>query len=179
MGRDKALLACEEHLLVEDVAARVREAAGNVVLVGRPERYGGLGLECLPDLRAGLGPLAGIEAALEAGRAELNLIAACDMPGVETGWLRQLMRRAEETDALCVVARDAKGIVHPLCAVYRSGCLAVVQRALDEGRRRAQDVIRELRADFVDIGAVLENVNTPQEWTTWQRRGHIGGADGG
>lgn len=178
MGRDKALLACDAHVLVEDVAARVREVAGNVALVGQPERYGGLGLECLPDLRPALGPLAGIEAALEAGRAYLNLTVACDMPGIEPRWLRQLMRRAAETDALCVVARDANQIVHPLCAVYRTVCLAVVRRALDERRLRAQDLIHELRADFVDIDAVLQNVNTPQDWTAWQRRAHIGGVDG-
>lgn len=179
MGRDKALLMCDAYLLVEEVAASVREVAGNVALVGQPERYGGLGFECLPDLRSGLGPLAGIEAALEARRADLNLIAACDMPGIETEWLRQLMRRAEETNALGVVARDANGIVHPLCAVYRSACMATVRRVLDEGRRRAQDLIHELRADFVDLGAVLQNVNTSEDWTAWQRRAFTDGIDGG
>ena len=179
MGRDKALLRCDAHALVEDVAAKVKEVAGSVALVGQPQRYGGLAFDCLPDVRPGLGPLAGIEAAMEAGRADLNLIVGCDMPGIEKKWLRQLMKRAEETNALSVVARDGKGIVHPLCGIYRSDCLPVVRRALDEGRLRARDFIRELRADFVDIGAVLHNVNTPEDWMAWQLRAHIGGVDGG
>lgn len=183
MGRDKALLRCDAHTLVEDVAARVRDVAGNVALVGEPERYGGLGFECLPDLHPRLGPLSGIEAALDARRADLNLIVACDMPGIETGWLLQLVSHAEETNSLCVIARDTKGIMHPLCAVYRSACLPLVRRALDEQRLRAQDLIHELRAEFVDIGAVLDNVNTPEEWIAWRERGrhlqtNLGGAHG-
>ena len=170
MGRDKALLRWNSHALVEDVAAMVRSVAGNVALVGMPERYGSLGLECLPDVRPGLGPLAGIEAALASGRAELNLIAACDMPGIEAMWLRRLVREAGESGALCTMIRDVEGRVHPLCGVYRSECLPAVRRALDERRLRLQDVTEELRAAILDIGSPLINLNTPQEWMAWQRR---------
>ena len=169
MGRDKALLRWNSHALAEDVARKVRSVAGNVALVGKPERYGALGLECLPDLRPGLGPLAGIEAALASGRAELNLIAACDMPGLQTVWLRVLVRQASEMGARCVVIRDGHGVVHPLCGVYRGDCLPVVQRALDEQRLRVQDVTAELRAAIVEIESSLLNLNTPQDWAAWQR----------
>ena len=169
MGRDKALLEWGSHALVEEVASKVRSVAGNVALVGPPERYGALGMECLPDLRPGLGPLAGIEAALASGRAELNLIAACDLPGIESAWLGSLLRVAEESGAGCVVVRDVEGVVQPLCGVYRGECLGVVRRALDERRLRLQDMTQELEAAMVDIGKSLMNVNTPQDWTAWQR----------
>lgn len=173
MGRDKALLPMDAHALVENVAARVREVAGNVALVGRPERYEGLGFECLPDLRADLGPLAGIEAALASGRGEFNLILACDMPEIERGWLIRLLQHAKETQAPCTIARDQGEIVHPLCGVYRRDCLPTVQRALDERRLRALELIEELTADFIDIGALIPNLNTPEDWTAWrQHREH-------
>lgn len=170
MGRDKALLEWHSHALVEEVARKVRSVAGNVALVGRPERYGALGLECLPDVRPGLGPLAGIEAALESGRAELNLITACDMPGLEADWLRRLLWEAEETGARCVVTRDRAGVVQPLCGVYRRECLPVVRRALDEQRFRLQSVAGELRAVILQTETRLVNLNTPQDWMAWQRR---------
>lgn len=180
MGRDKALLRLDSHALVENVAARVLEVAGNIALIGPEEPYRTLQFECLPDLRPGLGPLAGIETALAAGRGDLNLIVACDMPGIRTAWLRQLLRRAEQSDAPCVAIRDEKRIVHPLCAVYRSSCLPEVQRALNDGRLRAQNLIGDLGAVFVEIGTSLENVNTPQEWAAWQqRRALTDGADAG
>ena len=170
MGRDKALLRWRSHSLVEEVARKVRSVAGNVALVGPPERYGALGFDCLPDVRPGLGPLAGIEAALESGRGELNLITACDMPGVEEDWLRRLLREAEETGAHCVVTSDGDGLAQPLCGVYRGACLLVIRRALDEHRLRLQSVAEELQAVMLERGMPLVNLNTPQDWMTWQRR---------
>jgi molybdenum cofactor guanylyltransferase len=167
MGRDKALLEWNSHPLLEQMAARVRDVAGNVALVGAPERYRELAFECLPDLRPGLGPLAGIEAALASGRGELNLIVGCNMPGLDSCWLRTLLERAEQNRGLSTVLRDRTGVIHPLCAVYRRECLPIVQRFLDTNRLRVHDALRELNAAIVDIPTELPNVNTPEEWNAF------------
>ena len=168
MGRDKALLRWESHSLLEDVAARVRDAAGNVALLGPPERYEMFTLECLPDLHPNFGPLAGIETALASARGELNLIVACDMPGVEPHWLQMLLESAERNGALCTVLRDPSGTTHPLCAVYRSACLPVIQRRLNAAQLRVQDAVCELRAAIVDAAAELANLNTQDDWHAWR-----------
>jgi len=168
MRRDKALLQWRSRSLVETLAGCVKEAAGNVALIGNPELYSGLGFECLPDLRAGQGPLAGIETALASGRGELNLIAACDMPGLEVQWLKMLLLEADESRAECVATRDGKGQLHPLCAVYRDNCLVKVQNALDTGRLRTFNLLEELDTVVLETGQVLWNVNTPEEWRAWQ-----------
>jgi len=170
MGQDKALLSSGSHPLVIDVAHQVAVAAGSVALVGMPERYQNLGFQCIVDSRPGLGPLGGIEAALQSRRGDLNLIVACDMPGLNVSLLLALLRRAEQTGALCVVIRDSAGVTHPLCAVYRSGCLPVVQRALDTGCLRLMDVIEELCAAPFETDAIVWNVNTPQEWSAWREQ---------
>jgi molybdenum cofactor guanylyltransferase len=169
MGCDKALLEWNAHPLVEEVAGKVRSVAGNVALVGPLERYGALGFDCVADLRPGLGPLAGIEAALASGRAEANLIVACDLPGIESVWLERLMREAEESGAKCVLIRDGDGVVQPLCGVYKSTCLPMIGRALDERRLRMQDLIEELQAGMVEIEEALANINTPEDWHAWRR----------
>jgi molybdenum cofactor guanylyltransferase len=179
MGRDKALLQWNAHALVEEVAEKVGSVAGNVTLVGAPERYRGLGLACLPDIRRGKGPLAGIETALASGRAEWNLIAACDLPGMKAAWLGRLLRNAEESSASCVVLRDGNGVVHPLCGVYRAACLPAIRRALDENCLRLQSVTEELGAEMLDVESTLVNVNTPQDWIRWQRSAGAAGASHG
>ena len=50
----------------------------------------------------------GLEAALASQRAELNLIAGCDMPDIQLPDLTRLLNVAEESKALCVMARDAR-----------------------------------------------------------------------
>ena len=89
MGRDKALLDYRGTVLAGWVAARVEEAAGSVSLVGGGDKYVHLGYPVIGERHAGLGPLSGIEAALDCG-ADWSLVVACDMTGIESGHLGEL-----------------------------------------------------------------------------------------
>ncbi|MBV8863838.1 MAG: molybdenum cofactor guanylyltransferase [Acidobacteriaceae bacterium] len=170
MGRDKARLPLERHLLVEEVAAKVSCIAENVALVGNARLYSDLKIQCLNDLRSGCGPLAGIETALKSGRGDLSLIVACDMPGLQLEWLAQLVATASQQESGCIVCRDKAGIVHPLCSVWKPNCLPQVERALDAGRWRLMELIGALDAVCVSVAETIPNVNTPEEWRAWQAR---------
>jgi molybdopterin-guanine dinucleotide biosynthesis protein A len=176
MGRDKALLACASRPLIKEVASKLAVVARNVTIIGPPERYRHLGLPVLPDLRPGCGPLAGIEAALASSAAEYNLIAACDMPGIRTGWLKRLLQAAKQTGALCTAACDQTGTIHPLLAVYRSDSLPAVRSALDSGRFQLLALLETLSAVTVSIGGRIWNLNTPEEWESWSRSIPLAGA---
>ena len=167
MGRDKALLPWRDQTLAEGIAAQVRNAAGNVALVGR-DAHEITSIECLPDLHPGLGPLSGIETALASGRGDLNLIHACDLFIPETGWLKQLLKTAEMNRAPCVVTVDKDGRTHPLCGVYRADCLSPIQKALDGRRLRLMDLIEELGVEQARFSGPIWNLNTPEDWQTLQ-----------
>jgi molybdopterin-guanine dinucleotide biosynthesis protein A len=169
MGCDKALLPGRSGLLIEEITTKVAAAAGTVALVGESDRYRHLGLECFADLRPGMGPLGGIEAALKSGRGELNLIVACDMPSLETEWLCRLLQNSRGSNALCVASREPSDVVHPLCAVYRSGCLRAVREALNAGRLRLMDLVDELDAITLETSTAVWNINTPQQWAAWEQ----------
>lgn len=168
MGQNKARLRVDSRLLVELIASKLAEVSDCVALVGNPQAFGDLPLECLADLRTGLGPLAGLETALSKGRAKFNIVTSCDMPGIRPSDLTRLLNVCRETQSLCTVARDADGRTHPLCAVYRSDCLPFVTAALDAGRLRLLDLLKEMKAVEVPIDSILLNLNTPEEWVAWQ-----------
>ncbi len=171
MGRDKARLRVNDHLLIEEVANAVASITGNVTLVGAAHRYRDLPCESIDDLCPGCGPLSGIQAALASKhRGYWNAIVACDMPGLKPEWLAHLIHKAEEPGAgRCIVARDVNGTIHPLCGIWRGDCLAVVDHALARGRFRLFDVLDQLNATHVSVDSAMHNVNTPEEWTAWQR----------
>jgi molybdenum cofactor guanylyltransferase len=160
MGQDKALLPWGAGVLAQHVASVVAEAAGSATLVGDPARYGRLGFACIPDLRPGLGPLSGIEAALQHTEAERNVVLACDMPHIDACHLCKLLT----IDADCVVTEDESGRIHPLCAVYAKPCLPHVETALDHGRLRLLDLVAELAPATVRYPGSLQNVNTMEDW---------------
>jgi molybdenum cofactor guanylyltransferase len=161
MGRDKALLPWGGGTLAQHIASIAAEAAGTAVLVGDPDRHGGFGYECIPDLRPGLGPLSGIEAALASDHAERNLILACDSPAVPLEHLHALLG----ADSDCAVTLDDTGRMHPLCAMYRNSCLPVVKSALDEGRLRLLDLVQALNPTLIRHYGVLRNINSMEDWT--------------
>jgi molybdopterin-guanine dinucleotide biosynthesis protein A len=170
MGRDKALLPLDGSAaggctLVEQIAARVRAAAGSVTLIGAPERYSGLGLPVAADLIEDCGPIGGVYTALRISPAPWNLLVACDMPAVSAGFLALLLEAAQDADAECLAPETGSGL-HPLCAVYHRRALVAVQSAIDHKSFKMHDLLRSLRtvAWPVTDASLLENVNTPVEW---------------
>ncbi len=162
MGRDKALLPVGGRTLLQTVASQVNEAVGSTTIVGSPEKYKGLGFPVIPDLRPNCGPLAGIEAALSDSQSEWTLIAACDMPGIDSSFLRGLVSHARPGfGAIIPVTPDER--LHPLCAVYHATTLDAISGSLDDGIFKVLDALQSVAVLTVAVDSV-QNANTPAEW---------------
>jgi molybdenum cofactor guanylyltransferase len=174
MGRDKAFLPFGSGSLIESVAAAVAGAVGHVAVIGDPQKYGGLGFPTYPDFVPGCGPISGLHTALTLKLAEWNLLVACDMPGLTALFLSTILDRScclSDPHLACVAPVAPDGDLEPLCAVYHSSCLAVVERALGEKRFKMKVLLAELNTvGLVGLPApVLTNINTPEEWTDLKR----------
>jgi molybdopterin-guanine dinucleotide biosynthesis protein A len=167
MGSDKALLPFKGATLIEHVAAQVHQAAGNVTLVGNPERYSYLSYPVLTDIYPGRGPLSGIHTALAASQAEWNLIVACDMPEVTGSFLISILERAQAGNAHAVIPAGPSGLPEPLCAAYSRHALDVIAHALDHDIRKVMDGLTGLEIDLwgVTDSRQFHNLNTAAEWT--------------
>ena len=168
MGRDKAALPLHGRTLAEHVADAVAEAAGSAALVGPPDRYRALGFPVIADSRPGSGPLGGIFTALSASPASWNLIAACDLPEIGAGFLKQLMAAAEECGGDCLMPFGPSG-PEPLCAAYHARCREAIGAALDRNVRKVTDGLAGLRVANWRVAESVwfQNVNTPQQWTEY------------
>jgi len=166
MGRDKALLPFGSMTLAGHIATQIREAAGNVTLIGPPERYAHLGFPVIPDAIPGCGPLGGLLTALRSTAADWNLIVACDMPHLTAPFLVRLFEAAAEgSNPDCVVA-ESEGRRHPLCAVYHRRVLPAAESAINRKLFKMHDFIATLRTEAWPVldPALLRNVNTPADW---------------
>jgi len=171
MGADKALLEYRGRPLAAWVAEQAARAAGAAWLVGPAERYGHLGFPCLEERFPGCGPLSGIDAALRSGLAEWCLVLACDMPGVESGPLGQLLDTAAASGADAAVTVSPGGRPEPLCAVYHARLAPLAERLLREGRLSVHELLASIRwVPFAAPGGrFAANINTPGEWAQWNR----------
>lgn len=180
-GRDKGALVIGERTIRAHQIAVLSQVSGDVSLVGgNPLAESDLPahVRWVPDEHPGLGPLAGIEAALREARHELVVIVACDMPGLTTDFLTQLIALATDADVDVVVPKTAQGY-HPLCAVYRAAiCLPLVTAQLAEGRLAVRTLftlfpglrVREVSgAELAATGdprRLLANINTTADHET-------------
>jgi molybdopterin-guanine dinucleotide biosynthesis protein A len=185
MGRDKARVLLAGRPLITHVLERAAPLGTDVlVTTNTPEAFDFLGVRLVPDDHPGAGPLAGLQTALRAARAERVLVLACDLPFVCVPLLKHLLRVAPEADA---VLPRWHGELEPLHAVYRRTCLGPIEQALAEGRQRMisfHPSIRLVVVEEEDIlafdpqGLTFFNVNSLDELQTAERLLAAGGPPG-
>ncbi len=188
MGRSKALLPFGPERMIERVVRIASMAARPVVVVAASGQE-------LPDLPpdvavvrdpvAGRGPLQGIAAGLAALPPSANLAyaSATDSPFLIPGWIEALARAIGPVDELAIP--EFAGRLHPFAALYRTApTLAAAEALLGSGRSRVLDLTGTLRARVVDpakligieaAGALLMNLNTPEDYAEALARAGLGG----
>ena len=141
MGTDKAWLRHAGETLLSRAVRTVREAGiVEVYISGRSGvDYGEFGCAVLLDGTPGLGPLGGVEQALDVASAPLLLVLAVDMPRMSAALLRSLMAACGNFG----VVPSIDGAFEPLAAIYPRSCLELVRDCLQRGRLSARSFARE------------------------------------
>ncbi|HEU0014662.1 MAG TPA: molybdopterin-guanine dinucleotide biosynthesis protein B [Longimicrobium sp.] len=158
-GGQKALATVGGRRIVE----RVRDALAAVVpevvlIVNEPDLFAHLHLPTRGDEVRGMGPLAGIAAALrrarETGRGGALCVAA-DMPLVNARVLRMIADRGSAGDAESVAPESGgRRGVEPLCAWYSLACLPVIERMLAAGEGAAHLLLERVRTERIPLAQV-------------------------
>ena len=116
----------------------------------------------------GLGPLAGLHAALKAVEGPWLAVVAVDMPAVDAAWFVRLRKWCRPGAG--AVARHEAGF-EPLAAIYPREALTLMTRRLEAGEGSLQEMVTVLvRADrmaVITLAATelgrMENWNTPAD----------------
>lgn len=178
MGTDKALLLLAGKPLMVHAAARLSQIAATVVIAcGEEEReaYRALHLPMIPDRYPGLGPLAGLHAALMEAGTEWVALLACDLPFASEGLLRHMLALiAAGTATQAIVPVTSEGKVQPLLSLYHRSILPLLEEALVQKELRVMDLLANLVVHYVHEGDYPEgpgthdlsllNMNTPEDY---------------
>ena len=178
-GLDKGAVIVQGRSILDRQLTALTQVTDDILYVGAkpPAEYRDL-LREVPDLRPGLGPLGGLDAALGAARDDTVLVIAGDMPFLTAEFLEYLARMAGDAGSMrnpgnpgnidAAVPRTARGR-HPLAAAYRRACQPRVRARLAAGTLAMRGLLEELQvleigpdaiAQFGDPERLLANVNT-------------------
>jgi molybdopterin-guanine dinucleotide biosynthesis protein A len=168
-GSDKALARIDGLPLLLRIAAVLRPLTSAVTVVAdRADKYADLGLRTIADRHAGLGPLAGLHAALtDAGEEVWVLLASCDIIDLRPHWLTQLL--AARSDNVSAVAWW-HGRWEPLLALYHTRLVPEVERRLTRRQLSLQsllDAIPVARLSLPHDWPAVFQINTRAELETF------------
>jgi molybdopterin-guanine dinucleotide biosynthesis protein A len=177
MGVDKTLLELKGKSLLGRALDLLRSITPEVIIVGERSKFTRIGF-VVEDVFRERGPLGGIHAALAATATELNLVLAVDLPFVEAGFLKYLLKAAAENTALVTLPRTSAGW-QPLCAVYRREFGMLAERSLLQGKNKIDPLFAGVEIHPIDeaeitrrgfSAAMFRNLNTPEEFESAKRQ---------
>lgn len=176
MGAEKASVMLCGRPLIEHVIERISDVVDEVIVVLRDDaqarRLEGV-ISCCRvaiDRAHGVGPLAGLQAGMDAARGRYAFAAGCDMPFLNTDIIDGLFSLADGHDGAVPLLN---GLPERLHAVYLARRLEEACRdAIARGESRISAPLSGLDIRFVDAGVFRAvdpgllsffNVNTPDD----------------
>lgn len=169
-GADKAFLRDGREIALRRTIDLLRAAFPEVVVVAsQPEKFREYDVLVTRDEFPGLGPLAGIHAAMGSVEREYVFVLACDMPFVQRSTIAFLVDRLAGQDAIIPRWEDD---IEPLHGIYARRIRRDIESALRNGVTAIRSFLPAIRAEFIDEREMRQvpgsaqsflNINTPEE----------------
>ncbi|MDH3542172.1 MAG: molybdenum cofactor guanylyltransferase [Desulfobulbaceae bacterium] len=142
-GSNKALALLQGMPLIQHVADTASAIFKDCLLVtNTPEHYGFLNMPMIRDQYQGMGPLAGIHAALLHTGKPWIFVIGCDMPAVTPDLITFLCGFArEEYDAVIPWLETG---AEPLCGLYHKTALDKIEPQLRNNKRQVKELLEKL-----------------------------------
>ncbi|WP_042349800.1 molybdenum cofactor guanylyltransferase [Bacillus massiliigorillae] len=177
MGTNKALLPIFDKTTIEHIVDCCKQVADEVIVVtNNHEQYAFLNVPLVADTYKESGPLAGLEAGLQAAKHDKCFLVACDMPFINIEVMKLLVQHLDDYDA---VLPSVDNQYHPLFAAYRKTCLAPIRKNLQEKMLRMVGIFDEVHTRILTedellsvndhIQNVFFNMNRPEEFKIAQK----------
>jgi molybdopterin-guanine dinucleotide biosynthesis protein A len=178
-GIAKGMLADENgqpiiaHLINQMHLAGIEDI---VIGANKSAPYRDMGVQIIPDLQQGTGPIAGIAAVLKhyQNQCDAVIFVPCDVPNITAHELIALKKAFVHSKERVVVAETDVFFWHPLCAVVHNDLADQVFYSLNSGQRKISQLWKQLAAEsvfFSDTTAFF-NMNNFSDVNCWRGNTH-------
>ncbi|MBK8704485.1 MAG: NTP transferase domain-containing protein [Saprospiraceae bacterium] len=170
MGEDKGAMVYHQKTQREHVADLLKPLCEKVFVSCRPDQAAQIESEqpypTLPDTFLGLGPLGAILTAFRHNPDAAWLVAACDLPLLNSDTLSQLIRARNATKIATAFRQpDEEGWPEPLITIWEPKSYLVALQFLAQGYSCPRKILINSNIRLIDCSLpdALKNVNTQEE----------------
>lgn len=164
MGQDKGMMYFRGEPMIAWVIQSLKGVTTNISISTNDVKYTQWGFPIIQDEVTQQGPLAGVVAALEQSKNQMNVIVSCDMPFMRPVVLLRLLEESKNAEITIPIVG---GKSYPLCGCYQKSCTPKLRKLLMKGERKMKTVIQNFKLKEVEFPIVWEsyfqNINTPKE----------------
>lgn len=170
MKRDKAALAYHGKPQVQWAYDLLSEFCAATFVSVRPDQRDEPTRATLPqivDRQPGIGPIAGITAALAEHPKAAWLVVACDLPFITAQTLQNLIAQRDPQRVATAYRSNHDSLPEPLCAIWEPSAREPLQAYLAKGKQCPRKFLIDSNALLLDLphARALDNVNTADEFS--------------
>ena len=151
LGRNKAFEVIRGKTIIDRVFERLEPISSQVVIVTSWKQFDielDLDADVVADIYPDMGPLGGIYTGLTASTSDVNIVAACDMPFINTNLIEYMVELLANYDA--VVPRLVNKMIEPLHAVYSKNCLSRIDARLGAKKLSIHAFLDEVNVRYLE-----------------------------
>lgn len=168
MGQDKATLSFHgkpQLLWAYELLDQVCERSFVSVRPDQRDEPTRASLPQIVDRQPGIGPIAGISAALDAQPNVAWLVVACDLPFLSPSTLEHLIKHRDAARIATAYRSTHDQLPEPLCAIWEPGSRETVNAWIANSKQCPRKLLINSNTALLDQpdARALDNINTPQE----------------
>lgn len=175
MGTDKALISHDGESQLARTVRLLADVVDAVFVSARSEqandpersRY-----SLIVDRYVDMGPVAGILSAMAEHPDCDWLVVACDMPGIDSPTLANLLANRDCREPLVAYRSVHDGLPEPLCAVYKPEARSIIEDFVARSIHCPRKMLIESDTLLLEpvSSSALDNLNTPAELEEFRAR---------
>lgn len=132
MGQDKGLLEYEGKAFCAHIIEAALPCCTELILVSDQQEYTQFGYTLYSDNFDDKGPLAGLEAGINASTKDFQLVLSCDMPLLSTALLKKLCVQNPKQLSVCMFNLQTQK--HPFPGLYHSALITPIRQAIQSNK---------------------------------------------
>lgn len=154
MGFDKCKIKIGDKYLIEIIGEQLEEVFDEIILISNDlNKFDNIKYRVVKDIIPDSGPMGGIYSALKYSSSKNVFVTACDMPVINTGFIRYMskMLNSESADGIVSIKSN---YIEPLYAFYSTGMIERFEHHIQKGNFKLNSVIQESHMHYIQESEV-------------------------
>ncbi len=175
IGRDKALLEFGGMRLISRSISIIAPLCDEILISTNNPDLTYLGYPLLNDEHRGIGPIAGLHAALRYSQTEHNIVIPCDTPLVTVDVFERIFAVVSAAHPPACVAGTEDGFIEPLIGCYHRAALPALEEQIQRQDYKLHNALTRMGAavEIFRDSRIFRNINTKADLSALARNENL------